>query len=186
MSFPFEELQFTYDDQFLQGVDTYAYPDAARAIVTISMTIPSTNASQQPIYRRDIRIIRRYANSIQGPPSIYCPFNKKILVRPVPDQTYQFKWDYWQLPQFADPITDTEILTPQDWNDILQYIATMFGHMSLMERDKAAELHTLLYGDPKNQENPGIIKERLLIHAAENYDSEYAIKAKVRRYTNTR
>ena len=114
------------------------------------------------------------------------PFNRKILVRPVPDRTYAFKWDYWQLPQISANITDTPVLTPADWDDIIQYIATLYGHMSLMERDKANELHILLYGDPKNQEQPGIIKTRLLIHAAESYDSEYSIRARVRRYSHTR
>jgi len=183
MAYPFEELQFTFDDTFLLGQDTYDYPDDARAIVTISLTIPGSLQSQQPVYRRDIRLLRRYANVIQGPPSIYAPFNRKILVRPVPDQTYPFKWDFWQLPQITANIIDTPILTPQDWNDILQYLATMYGHMSLMERDKAGELHQLLYGDPKNVENPGLIKSRLLIHAAESYDSEFAIRPRVRNYT---
>ena len=186
MSYPFEELQFTFDDTFLQGIDTYDYPADARAIVTLSLTFPGTLQAQQPIYRRDIRLVRRYANAIQGPPSIYAPFNRKILVRPVPDRTYPFKWDFWQLPQITANITDTIVLTPGDWDEIIQYIATMYGHMSLMERDKANDLHTLLYGDPKNQEQPGIIKTRLLIHAAESYDSEYSIRARIRRYSHVR
>jgi hypothetical protein len=105
-------------------------------------------------------------------------------VRPVPDQAYPFVWDYWQLPQLAAPVEGTQVLTPLDWDEIIMLMATLRGHIGLLERDKAAELRTLLYGDPTDQSNPGLIKKKLLIHAAENVDSDFAIRPKVRSYTS--
>jgi hypothetical protein len=186
MSYPFEELEASLPDSFVSTIDTYAYPSNVRAIKTISMTI---GQGQQPVKRRDIKIVRRYASAIPGPPSIYGTVAKSILVRPVPDRAYSFIWDAWLLPVVDQTSTATinssSILLPLDWMEILQYMAALRGHISLLERDKAQEIHVLLYGDPKNQELPGLIKHKLLIHAAESYDSDYAIRPKNRAYSHT-
>jgi hypothetical protein len=196
MNYPFEELEFPIDDVFQQGVGTYPYPDSSapnsstvRAIKTISMTVGQGN--QQPVKRRDIKIIRRYnTSSQQGPPAIYGPFNRQIYVRPIPDQSYPFTWDTWILPQVdqtsASTINATPFILPTDWQEILEYMATLRGHISLLERDKAQELHMLLYGDPMNQSQPGLIKTKILIHPAESYDSDYAIRPKNRPYSRQR
>lgn len=191
MSYPFEELELTYEDAFIQGQDIYPYPADARAIITLSYK-PGSNPQvlSQPVRRKHIRVIRRYSSTLQGPPSIYGPFNRTVLVRPIPDQTYPFFWDYWQLPQPFDPadfttLDQTVVLIPLDWQEeVLEYYATMLGHMDLLERDKAGELRQLLFGDPKDPSAPGIIKKKLLIHAAENVDSDYSIRPKVRAYSN--
>lgn len=188
MSYPFEELEDTVDDMFLPTIDVYDYPVTARAIKTLSMTIGTD--SQQPIKRKDIKVIRRYSTASQsGPPSIYGTRAKQILVRPVPGQAYPFKWDIWSLPAVDQTDTSTinasAVLLPLDWIEIMQYMATLRGHIALLERDKAAEIHTLLYGDPKDQDQPGLIKTKLLIHSAESYDSDYAIRPKNKAYSNT-
>jgi hypothetical protein len=181
-AYPFEELEKTKDDAFVGNVDTYNYPVDARAIITISYTTAS--GSQQPVIRRHIRILRRYSSVAPGPPAIYAPFGRQILVRPVPDQFYNFKWDYWQLPQAAGVLADTVVLLPEEWiKDVLVYEATMRGHAQLFERDKAAELRQLLYGDPEDPTNPGMIKRKLLTRAAENVDSDFAIRPRKRNYS---
>lgn len=189
MSVSFEELQFSLNDIFQPGVDVYNYPVDARAIVTLSLN-PSVQGNvntSQPIKRRDIKVVRRYSNTSQGVPAIYAPFNRQIIVRPVPNLAYPFIWDYWQLPQ-VDPNDAmlTIVLTPLDWNEIYVLMATLRGHISLLERDKASEVRMLLYGDPKNMEEPGLIKRKLLIHTAENVDSDYAIRPRTRPYTSRR
>jgi hypothetical protein len=188
MSYPFEELEQTIDDTFLPNIDIYNYPDGVRAIKTISMT-PFAN-QQQPVKRKDIKIVRRYNTTSQtGPPSIYGPFNRTILVRPVPSQAFPFKWDVWMKPSidFTDTasINASIVVLPDDWIEILEYMATLRGHIGLLERDKAGELHTLLYGDPTDVSQPGLIKTKLLIHSAESYDSEYGTRPKIRAYSHT-
>jgi hypothetical protein len=188
MSYPFEELEASIDDMFVPTIGTYDYPDGVRAIKTISMT--AFGNSQQPVKRRDIKIIRRYnTDATTGPPSIYGTRAKQILVRPIPNQTFPFTWDVWMLPAVDQTSTSTinasTVLLPLDWIEIMQYMATLRGHISLLERDKAAEIHTLLYGDPLDQTQPGLIKTKLLIHSAESYDSDYAIRPKNRAYSHT-
>lgn len=188
MSYPFEELEDSIDDAFAPNIGTYDYPTGVRAIKTLSLT--STTNSQQPIKRRDIKIIRRYnTNATQGPPSIYGTRAKQILVRPIPNQSFPFIWDVWMLPAVDQTSTTTinnsPVLLPLDWIEIMQLMATLRGHISLLERDKAGEIHTLLYGDPLDQTQPGLIKTKLLIHSAESYDSDYAIRPKNRAYAHT-
>ncbi len=188
MSFPFEELEASIDDFFLPGIGTYNYPDQMRAIKTISLTI--AQGSQQPVKRKDIKVIRRYnTTSQQGPPSIYGTVGRTILVRPIPNAQIPFIWDSWNLPEVNQTSTATInaslLLLPFDWIEILQYMATLRGHIALLERDKAAEIHQLLYGDPTDNTQPGLLKTKLLIHSAESYDSDFAIRPKNRAYSHT-
>jgi hypothetical protein len=186
MSYPFEELEASIDDAFVSTIEVYNYPDGVRAIKTISMTVSN---QQQPVKRRDIKVIRRYSSTIPGPPAIYGTRAKQILVRPIPDKSYPFIWDVWLLPAVDQTspatINASAMLLPLDWAEILQYMATLRGHIALLERDKAAEVHTLLYGDPGSPGVVGLIKQKLLIHAAESYDSDYAIRPKIRAYSST-
>lgn len=188
MSYPFEELEDSIDDTFVAGQGTYPYPPGVRAIKTLSMVVFQN--APQPIKRRDIKIVRRYNTSNQtGPPSIYGTVAKQILVRPIPDQTYTFIWDTWNLPAVdqtsTGSINASPVLLPLDWIEIMQLMATLRGHISLLERDKAAEIHQLLYGDPTDSTQPGLIKTKLLIHSAESYDSDFAIRPKIRAYGHT-
>jgi hypothetical protein len=188
MSYPFEELEDSINDTFQPTIDVYDYPATARAIKTISMSVAPN--SQQPVKRKDIKVIRRYTTTNQqGPPTIYGTRAKQILVRPIPDQAYPFIWDVWLLPAVdqtsAATINASACLLPLDWIEIMEYMATLRGHIALLERDKAGEVHTLLYGDPTNQDQPGLIKTKLLIHAAESYDSDFAMRPKTRAYSHT-
>jgi hypothetical protein len=61
------------------------------------------------------------------------------------------------------PITDaalstTVILLPREWNEVLEWAAAIRGFMELLEYEKAAAVRSLLYGDPKHPEKPGLIE----------------------------
>lgn len=188
MSYPFEELEDSVDDAFQPGIDVYDYPATARAIKTLSMSFGA--GLIQPIKRKDIKVIRRYTTTQQGgPPTIYGTRAKQILVRPIPNQSFPFIWDVWNLPAVdqtsTSSINASPVLLPLDWVEIMQYMATLRGHIALLERDKASEIHQLLYGDPTDQTQPGLIKTKLLIHSAESYDSDFAIRPKNRAYSFT-
>lgn len=182
---PFPTLEITLNDQFTQGIDIANYPADLRAVKTITLQTTVSGSNTVRIWRRDIRVIRRYSLA-QGQPAIYAPYGLGIIVRPVPDRQYQFIWDYWQQPQITTDQISTNILLPQDWIEILKLSATLRGHIGLFERDKAGELRQLLFGDPKHpEENPGLIKQKLLQRTAENVDSEFSIRPRIRRFTST-
>lgn len=180
-SYRFELLQVTKENLvFSENEDTYAYPADARAINAI--TAQDANGNALPVRKKDIHTIRRFGTN-PGPPSIYAPYGTNFIIRSIPDQEYTYTLDYWQIPQITQDVVSTVLLVPTDWVLIVQYLATMIGHIALLERDKAGELHKLLYGDPVHPDMPGLIKERLLRWAAENVDSDYAIRPVIKSYT---
>jgi len=187
MGYPFEELEDSIPDQFVTSIDTYNYPTAVRAVKTL--TGVKSDGTTWPIWKRDIRVIDRYSSTTNvGPPSIYAPFKKQIIVRPVPDTVYDFIWRVWLKPSFADDIVSTELLVPDDWLEIIDYAAALRGHTELLERDKAAEINRLLFGgfNPgTGKPMPGLIRQKMLLFTAESVAAEYPIQPRVRRYTNT-
>ena len=184
-SYPFEELEDTVEDTMVATIPEYDYPDEARAIKTITMLFD--NSQERRLWRRHIRIIERYPTQAPGRPIIYAPFGNQIIVRPIPDQSFDFRWRIWKKPIIESSIEDTVLNVPDDWLEVLDYAAALRGHIALLERDKAAEIHAILFGgvDPRNgKKSTGLIAEKMRTRGqAENVDSEYAIRPRVRRYT---
>ncbi len=184
-SYPFEELEDTVEDTMVATIAEYDYPDEARAIKTITMLFDQQQ--ERRLWRRHIRIIERYPTQAPGRPIIYAPFGNQIIVRPVPDQSFDFRWRIWKKPIIDSTIKDTVLNVPDDWLEVLDYAAALRGHVALLERDKAAEVHAILFGgvDPRNgKKSTGLIAEKMRTRSqAENVDSEYAIRPRVRRYT---
>lgn len=186
-SYKFRELELSIPDMFVPNIDTYAIPAQAYSINTISITgAPNMGInSPWPIRRRDIKVIRRYNFLQPGPPSVYAPYGNAIIIRPVPNLSYPFIWDVQQDVIVLNPQWNTVVVLQSDWNEILVLAATLRGHISLFERDKANELNILLYGDPKKKDRPGLIQQKLIKYEMENVDTEYSIRPLTRRYTNT-
>jgi hypothetical protein len=197
LGYRFEELEKPVNDQMVTGIDVYKYPAGMRSIRAITLLFPLTTGNQEPrpIRRRHIRNIRRYQTTSFGPPCIYAPFNQgnlpSIIVRPVPDQGYQFIWDILVKPTILTPDTTATIIAlPDDWIDILKWSTCLRGHTSLLERDKAAEIQTLLFGgyDPAlGRKVPGQIRQRIASRDQTDIeDTEYGLQPMVRRYSNCR
>lgn len=186
MSYPFEDLESTVPDQFVPNIDTYAYPDSARAIKTVNGQ--NADGTMFPVKRKHIRVVRRYTTNVNANarPAIYASYANTIIVRPIPDISYTLLWDVWMKPQFTTDVISTQILLPDDWIELLRMASVMRGHNYLLERDKAREIYIALYGDPTKRNRPGLIREKMLKSAAENVDSEYAIRPMPRVYTSVR
>jgi hypothetical protein len=192
MNYPFDELEDSVNDNFVQGVDTYEIPTEGRGIKALTLVFPAGGREPRPIRRRHIRNIRRYQTTNQGPPAIYAPLTpagqpRSIIVRPVPDQSYSIIWDVWTLPTIQSDVEQTQIMMPADWLEVLRYAACIRGHVELQEQDKAQDKRTFLYGGQDAQTGrqvPGIIKQRMLSRMADQDDVEYNIVPRVRRYTS--
>lgn len=194
LGYRFEELESSVTDQMVQGIDIYTLPAQCRFLRAITLLFPQSSPNEpRPIRRRHIRNIRRYQTVSQGPPAIYAPYNPggqpSIIVRPVPDQGYQFIWDIQVKPTFGATIAATTVNLPDDWIDILKWLTCLRGHTALVERDKAGEIQTLLFGgyDPGlGRRVPGIIRQRVSARdKLDIEDSEFGLQPQVRRYTNT-
>jgi hypothetical protein len=150
--------------------DMYAYPTAVRAIKSLVGYRVTDGTPVIPEWK-DINYIRRYSSPLNasgqpnvGPPSIVCAFGNNLIFRPIPDQTgYQFFMDCWMNPAITADVVSTPLALPMDWWEVLDYEAAMRGHAELLERDKARELQTLLYGytDPQTGAKVQGIVDRL-------------------------
>jgi hypothetical protein len=169
-------------------MDAYQYPNQALAITACSMVYQGARRS---IRKKDSQYIDLYPTNQQGPPVIWAPFKDTQIFRPVPDQAYTITRRYWKKPVVnftsTSTIEATVLLLPDNWLEILDYAAALRGFIDLEEADKAGNLRMLLYGDPRHPaDNPGLIKQHLTRIQAENMNSDYGIRMKVRPYTMVR
>jgi hypothetical protein len=91
-------------------------------------------------------------------PTEWYRFGGNIGFNPVPDKPYLTQLRISK----AHPINDnllsqTVILLPREWNEVLILAAVQRGFIELMEYEKASAVHQQLYGDPDNKAQPGLI-----------------------------
>jgi hypothetical protein len=102
--------------------------------------------------------------SFPSMPVSWYRFGNTIGFEPTPNQNYQVMARL----QRRHPITDyfnqsgllntTVILMPAEWYEILEWAAAMRGFMELLEFEKASEIRTMLWGDPKQPNDmPGLV-----------------------------
>lgn len=190
MNVPFDTLEVTAPDEFLQNTDVYNMPGDARFPKCITVAISGDfttpgNAAVTTLEYKDIATIRQMTSQAPGPPAVYCLFNNQVIVRPVPNKTYPIIWDYWQLPQISDTVANTPLLVPLDWLEIVDMGALMRGFRALLERDKARELQELLYGykTPAGKMVPGYITYRQTQQQAGSEFENYGLQPRIRKYT---
>lgn len=183
MGYNFSEAELTFNGQVVQSQDSLAYPDDARAILSIMFYRQSDGTPVQPQVK-DIQTIRQYSSTTKGPPSQLAYFALKVFMRPVPDQTYNYTLDFWQKPQIDNQAGDlgaTELLVPDDWLEIIDYGAMMRGHAELQEPEKAQNLQNLLYGvlDPISGKTVGgLMAARMTRRQAQAPVMDYGIGPK--------
>lgn len=159
----FEQTEDSFNFQTVPGQDTYAYPVTVRACKAFNgyWTTTQPGAPIQCDYK-DINYIRRYNNPTNenSVPSIWTMFGNSIILRPVPGGVFNFIMDNWMKPVITPTVVTTPLLMPDDWLEVLCDEAAVRGHAELLERDKARELQSLLYGfvDPNTGKfTPGIV-----------------------------
>jgi len=181
MGYDFAELELTIDGQVVQGQDSLAYPADARAVQSLNFyRLDGSATSVQPFFK-NIQYIRQFNPVNQGPPSNLAYFALTVIMRPVPDQTYNYTLDYWQKPQISNVAGDlgaTVINVPDDWLEIVDYGAMMRGHAELQEAEKAQVLQNLLYGItlPTGKAVPGLIAARMTRKQAQSPSMDYGIQ----------
>jgi hypothetical protein len=91
-------------------------------------------------------------------PTEWYRYSGFIGFNPVPDLTYQVQSRTVRMHPINDiELSQTVILLPRDWNEILIWAAVQRGFAELMEYEKSDKIHTLLYGDPNNKAQPGLV-----------------------------
>lgn len=206
MSYLFAENEDSSSGQWVAGMDYIAYPPQARSISSIAFY--QQNGTAIKVSWKDIPYLRRYPAgpaSIPttqpvlsvGPPSIVAPFGNKLYVRPYADSNiYSFIADLWlkpvQIIGQSDPTANppyislgsadigaTQLLVPDDWLEIVDLGAILRGHISLIERDKAQEVQSLLFGTTiptTGKQVPGLIAQMWTRRQAQAPAMDYNIQ----------
>jgi hypothetical protein len=116
-------------------------------------------------------------------PTEWYHFGPFIGFNPVPDKNYQVQARICKQHPFNDvSLGSTVILLPRDWNEIITWAAVQRGFMELMEFEKSSAVHTLIYGDPKNQGEPGLIYSMKRKRRKEQYRQEQRLSLVRRPY----
>jgi hypothetical protein len=166
------------------GVTQYSpIPDDCRAISQVSIDI-SGQGKYVPMYPTDYRYIRRTTSVSPGRPARYARWGNQLWYDRIPDQTYPVQLSYWQKPQIvfdeSDTVSDVEttpLLLPDDWFELLDYMATYRGWDYLEDALKVMETKALIWGDPTDpRKGPGMLKALLTARQAEAPSSEYGIQ----------
>lgn len=182
---PFPDLEATDNLQTVIGTDAYNYPTNARGILATTLFF---GTQPRPIVKKNIEYVDNYPSSTQGIPAVWAPFNYQQVFRPVPDNSYTVTRRFWTKPvvDFTSPTTinSTTLFIPDDWLEVLDYSAALRGFMELKDYEKAKGIRIILYGDPKDPTNPGLVKQHLTQIQSENMNSDYGMRMKVRRYTS--
>lgn len=106
---------------------------------------------------------------------------------PVPNKNYQTQARIYQMHPINDGnLSQTQILIARNWNEVLVWAAALRGFMELLQFEKAAAIRTLLYGDPKDKDKPGLLYGRKKRRMKENFRTQVALRPIVRSYTSGR
>lgn len=97
-------------------------------------------------------------NPVFSLPTEWYRHSTNVGFNPVPDKAYQVQWRMVKMHPINDvTLTQTQILLPRDWNEVLIWAAVYRGFNELLQFEKAAKVHTLLHGDPKDPGKLGLM-----------------------------
>jgi hypothetical protein len=116
-----------------------------------------TNQIRKKLIPSNYQDTDRFVNSVSIPAEWY-RFADTIGFNPTPNQPYQVQARFLMRHPINDAALDqTQILLPREWNEILIWTAAERGFMELLEYEKAATIHKIIFGDPENPTKPGLV-----------------------------
>src|ERR1700730_109804 len=137
---------------------------------------PPTNSIRRQLQQSHYQKADNFQPTFSLPTEWY-RFADTFGVTPAPDKNYQIQ------PRIlrAHPINDnvlsqTLLLTPREWNEVLISAAVERGFMEYLEFEKASMVHRLLYGDPKHPDRPGLIEGRKKRREMEGFRTSQSLR----------
>jgi hypothetical protein len=94
-----------------------------------------------------------------GIPFRYTRYGQFFWFGSQPGQNYQVYLPYQIRHPFNDSnLPQSQLFIPPSWEDIVEYSAALRGAHARRWPDMVANLRQILYGDPKDPSNPGLLK----------------------------
>ena len=119
-------------------------------------------------------------------PSDWYRFADAIGFNPIPNLPFRVQARCLMLYPInegtPEVVGTTPILLSRQWREVVIQSALMRGFMDLQQFDKAAVLHTLLYGDPKHPQDKGLIARVPTRRKKELYRESVGLRPIVRSY----
>jgi hypothetical protein len=170
------------------GVQEYDFsnfvPTGDYNIATLDVLIwqdPPTNTIRRKLMQSHYQKADNFQPTFSLPTEWY-RFADTLGFTPVPDKAYQVQIRLVRAHPINDNnLADTLILIPREWNEVLIWAAVERGFMELLEYEKAARVHTMLFGDPKHPDRPGLIESRKKRREMEAHRTEEALRPVYRR-----
>lgn len=146
---PFDELMTTSSELALvSGTDTYTIdsggwaltPDL-RALASVRATFSSTQ--KRRLRRSHARNFDAMSYSTSGKPFMYARWGNQLILNPTPDSSsYTIRLRYWSRPTIDSTIQNTVLVTPIEWDSLIQWETAFEVLYDLDQIDKAMTLVT--------------------------------------------
>jgi hypothetical protein len=137
---------------------------------------PPTNSIRRKLMQSHYQKADNFVPTFSLPTEWY-RFGPSIGFTPVPDKAYQVQTRMLQMHPINDNVlSQTQILIPRDWNEILIWAAVERGFAEYLEYEKAAKVHALLHGDPKYPNRFGLLESRKKRREMEGHRTEEALR----------
>jgi hypothetical protein len=192
MGYPFTDLevkgptvafipqQYEYDTTyFLNPDDEFARP--------VTWIVLDTNNTPKEIKYRNPQVVEPLALTSDGRPGIFSRVGLSFIVAPTPDTPYT-TWQRYQRkhPFSSPPVLADTLYFPDEWKDILEYAIAQRAALDKRMIDYASNYHTILFGDPKKPDTPGLIFNRTNQRERDSANNERRLIPRVQRYGRRR
>lgn len=106
-----------------------------------------------------------------------------LIIGPTPDNTYLSFMRFKARHPFTTTIFDSPIYMPMSWMEIIEYSACLRMATWQGSTDYIAMFRTILFGDPKNPSQPGLVKARYAQMERDANHNERQISVVTQRYS---
>jgi hypothetical protein len=170
-NYPFPELEVIGPERALTATDNrYGIGDFTNAgeghtdITLIKLwTNHPDNTKSTVINWREPRVVAPLMEQT-GMPSFFTRFGQEFILGPTPDKSYQVQMWYQRKHPFSitrEALLDDEVLMPESWLEIIVYAAALRAATELRLPDYVTLYHAILFGDPENPQQLGLIDSRM-------------------------
>lgn len=164
----------------------------------ISVRVSYGTNKYRRLRRSHARVYDNLGSLTSSIPSTYARFGHQLEFNPMPrSASYTYRLRYWSLPTLEANVSNTVLLTPPNWDELLKWevLYRMYLHLDMFEKAQQLVAPTSLVGNQRQRSVkhtimfetaiiPRLWNDLLLtISQREGVDEDFGINPTVRRYT---